>query len=69
MTYTDAVASKNWDYLKVVQTSMNVQPTPPTPTATAQTTRRPAPTLWAAGAAPATQVSEESHYTGVTGDM
>ena len=48
---------------------MNVQPTPPTQTATAQITRPPAPTQWAAGAAAVTQVSGASHYIGVTRDM
>ena len=39
-----------------VLTLMSVQPTPPTPGTTAQTYRPPAPTRWAAGHAPATQV-------------
>ena len=48
---------------------MNVQPTPPTQTATAQIIRHPAQTQWAAGAAAVTQVSGASHYISVTRDM
>ena len=43
--------------MKVAQTLTNAQPTALTPTATAQTTRRTAPTQWAAGPAPVTQVT------------